>query len=241
VYVSGYTSSAATSGDYSTVAYDAASGLVLWVRSLDGSSHDADDAYALAVSPDGSNVYVTGASFGVGTGPDYVTVAYDATTGARRWARRYNGPGNDEDLAYGVAVSPDSSIVIVTGLSMGTGSGLDYATVAYKAKTGAPLWGRRYNGPGNGDDVAVDVAVSVDGTYVYATGYAASGASEVDCATVSYLAASGTPVGVRRYNGPGNGTDWGTDIAVSAERVLVTGWGEGDGTGLDYATLAYLI
>ena len=34
-----------------------------------------------------------------GTAEDYATVAYDAATGGRLWARRYNGPGNGRDWA----------------------------------------------------------------------------------------------------------------------------------------------
>jgi hypothetical protein len=45
-------------------------------------------------------------------------------------------------------------MVFVTGGSFGAGSGLDYATVAYRAATGARLWISRYRGPVSGQDVA---------------------------------------------------------------------------------------
>ena len=241
LFVTGYVMSADPNTDYLTLAYEATTGDLLWRQRLDGTDHGSDGATSLTVSPDGSSVYVTGGSFGTGSGQDVVTVAYRALTGARQWVRRYNGPGNDEDGGYGAAVSPDSSTVFVTGYSMGTGTELDYATVAYDGKTGDVRWARRYNGPGNDRDIAVEVATSLDGLYVYATGFAASGDSGDDCVTVSYLAATGASVGVRRYNGPGNGTDWGGDIAVSSDSVFVTGWGDGDGTWYDYATLAYQI
>ncbi len=51
----------------------------------------------------------------------------------RRWARRYNGPGNGADQATSVSVSPEGGTVFVTGASFGGASpGLDYATIAYK-------------------------------------------------------------------------------------------------------------
>ena len=45
-------------------------------------------------------------------------------------------------------VSPDGSKVFVTGYSVGSASGYDYATVAYDASTGSELWVKRYDGPG---------------------------------------------------------------------------------------------
>ena len=90
-----------------------------------------------------------------GGGADYATVAYDAATGAQRWASRYNGPANRDDFALSVAVSPDGATVFVTGASFGgrnracCNSDWDYATVAYDAATGAQRWASRYNGPAN--------------------------------------------------------------------------------------------
>ena len=109
------------------------------------------------------------------------------TAGARLWGRRYNGPGNREDHAFSVAVSPVGTQVLVTGTSQGSGSGLDYATLAYSAVTGARLWVARYNGPGNRDDEAFSVAVSPGGTRVFVAGFSYDGpATGYDSATVAY-------------------------------------------------------
>src|ERR1041385_8231125 len=136
----------------------------LWVRLYNGPGNEGDVAYDLAVSPDGSQVFVTGYSWGVASRDDYATAAYDAATGARVWATRYNGPANDNDLATSIAVSPDGSMVFVTGLSWGGASSDDYATVAYDAATGTQLWAQRYNGPNNGEADAWSVAVPPDGS-----------------------------------------------------------------------------
>src|SRR5207244_13065331 len=48
------------SSDFLTVAYDASTGRVLWQRIYDGPDHLRDEATAIAVSPDGSKVFVTG-------------------------------------------------------------------------------------------------------------------------------------------------------------------------------------
>src|SRR5438094_4654688 len=76
----------------------------------------------------------TGGRPGGAPGFDYATVAYEASTGVKLWAKRYNGPGNGDDQAYSVAVSPDGSRVFVTGGSDGgSTTKFDYATVAYEA------------------------------------------------------------------------------------------------------------
>ncbi len=82
-------------------------------------------ANSVAVSRDGRRVFVTGQSQGPGAF-DYATAAYNAATGAQRWAKRYNGPANGTDRAYSVAVSPAKDTLFVTGFSAAPLSGLDY-------------------------------------------------------------------------------------------------------------------
>src|SRR6266487_3921662 len=109
----------------------AATGATLWVRRYDGPANGDDAAASVAVSPAGGTVYVTGYSTGATSGPDYVTAAYNAATGATLWVRRYDGPANSTDAAYSVAVSSSTGTVFVTGISYGATSGADYLTVAY--------------------------------------------------------------------------------------------------------------
>jgi hypothetical protein len=105
----------------------------------------------VAISPGGGTVFVTGDSRVAPARSDYATAAYDAATGAQRWASRYSGPAGHVDSARSVAVSPDGATVFVTGGSRagptGAASGLDYATIAYNAATGARRWVSRYNAP----------------------------------------------------------------------------------------------
>jgi hypothetical protein len=81
VYVTGR-SDGRWNPDYATVAYDAVTGATLWVRRFDGAVDRYGDDYgrALAVSPDGSAVFVTGDSIGSGSrfDFDFVTLAYSA-------------------------------------------------------------------------------------------------------------------------------------------------------------------
>jgi hypothetical protein len=115
-------------------------------------------------------VFVTGYSVGSATTYDYATVAYDASTGSRRWVQRYNGPANYADTATALVLSPDGSTVFVTGYSVGSSTSWDYATVSYDASTGSRLWVKRYNGHRNGIDKARALGVSPDGSTVFVTG-----------------------------------------------------------------------
>ena len=132
VFVTG-ASSGTTAGqvDYATVAYNAATGAQLWVKLYAGLAKGGigTQAYSVAVSPDGSTVYVTGES---GNDSTYATVAYTAATGAQLWVKRYTGNGPSGSAAQAVAVSPATGTVFVTGYSSGSGSGNDYATIAYQ-------------------------------------------------------------------------------------------------------------
>ena len=241
VFVTGDSRGARSGSGYATVAYNAATGAQLWVKRYIGPANGSDLPSSVAVSPGGTRVFVTGSSQGVGSGSDYATVAYSAATGARLWVKRYNGPANRDDGASSVAVSPSGARVFVTGMSAGRATGLDYATVAYSAATGARLWVKRYNGPANDEDLASSVAVSPGGTRVFVTGDSQGVGSGSDYATVAYSAATGARLWVQRYNGPANDSDSATSLAVSpgGTRVFVTGMSTGRATGFDYATVAY--
>jgi hypothetical protein len=144
VFVTGLSSDSLTGYDYATVAYDTSNGVVRWSSRYNGPGDSWDSASAIAVSPDGSTVFVTGRSDS-STSRDYATLAYDASTGATLWTKRYDGPGDGDDEANALGVSPSGAKVFVTGYSYGSTSAKDYATVAYAASSGSREWVRRYD------------------------------------------------------------------------------------------------
>ena len=226
---------------------------LLWATRYDGPAKGTDGASALAVSPDGSKLYVTGASSGLHGGSyqddtnDYATVAYEATTGQQLWRVRYNGPANREDDAVAIRVSPDGSKVFVTGSSYGSSRDydFDYATLAYNAATGKQLWAKRYNGPGNVEDDARALGISPDGSKVFVTGASYGGPSpstNTDYATLAYDAASGKQLWATRYNGPSSFHDRANALAISQDgsKVFVTGSADvAYNARQDCATVAY--
>ncbi len=247
VFVTGASTGKTTGEDYATIAYSAATGAQLWAKRYSGPGARLDTAAAVAVSPSGRTVFVTGLSTTATSagGNDYATIAYSAATGAQLWVKRYNGPANGSDGANSVAVSGDGTKVFVTGFSAGRGgvANYDYATIGYNAATGAQLWVKRYNGPGNGGDGASSVAASPDGRTVFVTGASAGKTSSEDYATIAYGAATGAQLWVKCYNGPLNRADFAKAVAVSpsGRTVFVTGvtGGEVSSPDMDYATIAY--
>ena len=233
VYVTGRSAGVGPGSDYTTIKYNPA-GTALWTKRYNGPANDWDEARALGVDNEG-NVYVTGESTGNGSGYDWSTVKY-SSSGERLWAKRYNGPGNDWDTASALAVDSEGN-VFVTGYSTGIGSGTDYTTVKYSS-SGAVLWTKRYNGPGNSWDEACALAVDAQGN-VYVTGYSAGAGSGTDYTTIKY-SPSGAVLWAKRYNGPGNGNDDAHAIALDSQgNVYVTGESEGTGSSSDYATIKY--
>ena len=242
VFVTGWSFGSKTSRfDYATVAYDVATGAQLWAARYDGPANKRDEADSLAVSRDGTKVFVTGTSFGGNAArEDYATVAYDASTGAQLWVTRYDGPMTGKDSSSSLALSGDGTKVIVTGTSFGgVTTRRDYATVAYDVLTGAELWAARYDGPAD-EDFGYSVSASRDGTKVFVTGESESDYDDGDYATVAYDAATGAQRWVARYDSPSNDYDLGYSLAVSgdATKVFVTGesWGE---YASGYSTVAY--
>jgi len=247
VYVTGESVGSGTGPyDYATVKYNA-SGVQQWAARYNGPGNGWDGAHRVVVDSLG-NVYVTGNSIGTGTGGDYATVKYNSN-GVQQWVARYNGTGNRYDQANALAVDGAGN-VYVTGLSDGAGTNGcvsgplhgcdDYATVKYNA-SGVQQWVARYDGPVSWDDDAYSLAVDATGNvYVTGTSYGVTASTyQTDYATVKY-SSGGVQQWVTRYNGPANGLDEASELALDgAGNVYVTGGSAGVGTGDDYATVKY--
>jgi len=78
----------------------------------------------------------------------------------------------------------NSGNVYVTGLSTGSGTYFDYATIKYDS-LGNQLWVTRYDGPGNHMDGARSIAVDNAGN-VYVTGESDASITNSDYATIKY-------------------------------------------------------
>ncbi len=180
------------------------------------------DDYGTASAIDGAgNVYMTGSSTNV-SGQGVIFLTKLSPNGTKLWTRTYSGGGGGPDYGWVVEVDAAGN-AIVAGDSVGVGTGYDLVTLKYDP-AGNPLWVRRYNGPGNGDDgVFAGRSLGVDPLgNVVVGGYSTGAGSGYDWVVIKY-SSTGALNWLRTINGTGNGTDacWG--IAVDAAGEVYAG------------------
>ena len=154
-----------------------ATGTPTWSVRYDGATHGGDDPRGLALDAAG-DLLVCGVQ-DVWWNYDYMLLKFAAADGALVWeGERYDGPPGWYDVGTCLGVAADGTIV-VAGLSDGSGTDWDVATVGFAPDTGLQTWSHRYDGPSSASDQARDVVVAADGT-VFVTGYAYAGATGKD-------------------------------------------------------------
>ena len=215
--------------DFATVKYSNA-GVPLWTNRYHGPGAGSDVARAIAVDASG-NVFVTGDSANTDPPPynrDYATIKYSGA-GVPLWTNRYQ---IFTDNAYGTAVAVDAgSNVVVTGYSGGSG----VSTIKY-SNAGVPLWTNIFHYPG---DFAYIGSLAVDSNAnVFVAGHA-SGPGGGDDILIFKCSSSGALLWTNRYNGLGNGNDYGNDIALDSNgNVFLTG-GTTVGGQFEFVTIKY--
>lgn len=177
-----------------------------------------DIGRAVAASPDGTKVFVTGQSRDDTTLQDQATAAFQVGTGEILWSKRVDAAAQF-DTGSAIAVDPAGTRVFVTGRSVAF-EGFDWLTTAHDASTGEILWTRRYAGPKSVDDTSFGVVTSPDGETVYVAGTADDGAGiPGDAMVEAYDAATGERRWSARYDG--GGYDGGLRVATAADGSLV--------------------
>jgi WD40 repeat protein len=215
---------------YDTIALSAATGTTVWNTNTKFPPHVGHTSTSIAVSPDGSTVFIAGSSG---------TVAYDAATGAQLWLDAYKQAYDRSRVS--LAVSPDSATVYVTSGSNAPGSSAPhYWTAALSAATGAQQWQSTYHGP-DAKAGTTAIALSPDGSAVYVTGSVGQANGLFEYATIGYDAATGHQLWLANYRTP-SVDDNAAGLAVSPDgiTVYVTGTSIANyNTPGDYATVGY--
>ena len=214
-----------TSGNTDIVLFKTdANGNRVWSRTFDGAGHYKDALRDMIVDVNG-NIYLAGYSYTTdASNPalnsyDYLILKYNAN-GDLLWTKYYGGNPGYDDFARSLKVDSAGNAYLA-GYSWGVGTFANYATVKYDSN-GNQIWAKRFAG-GNGEilnEVEVDAAGNV-----YITGYSnrtSAGGTE-DIVTIKYNGA-GEQQWLNRYNSPGDDTDEGYALEITASGdVLVLG------------------
>ncbi|MBI4947855.1 MAG: T9SS type A sorting domain-containing protein [Bacteroidetes bacterium] len=235
-YIAGTVSNSGTAKDIAVVKYNSL-GVQQWVATYNGTANSEEWAYCLVLDKAG-NIYTAGFTNTTSLGKNFITVKFDSV-GVFQWAMQYDGTGNSDDAANHIAVDPWGNIA-VTGISKGSGTSDDYATVKYSPQ-GTQLWVARYDGPASAVDDARTITADKNGNF-YVSGGSTGIASDYDYATIKYDSA-GVQQWCARYNGPKNGYDLvyyqGSVVVDTLGNVYITGYSTGTDSTLDYVTIKY--
>jgi uncharacterized delta-60 repeat protein len=181
-----------------------------------------------------TNIYVTGGGYNSSSGSlDFKSIKFNFL-GTEQWIAYYNGPDSLGDIASDIAVDNDGN-VYVTGSVEGY-LNRDIATAKFNY-LGALQWTQTYNGPANYDDGETSSIALDDSGNVYIASSSEQSYGVRDYVTIKYNT-NGVIQWIKRFDFGGD--DLVKDIAVDNNRnVYVTGWSEGIGTSIDYATIKY--
>jgi hypothetical protein len=128
------------------------SGVQQWVSNYGGQAGSESISRSIEVDEAG-NAYITGyTSFNGGSiNNDYITIKYNSS-GIQQWVLNYNGPSNNRDEAYDLALD-DSTNIYVTGFTSDAFGNDSVTTIKYTSN-GIQKWVVRY--PGSGTALEMD-------------------------------------------------------------------------------------
>lgn len=232
--------------DQVTIAYDAGSGRKIWSAVHGG--RIPRRVIALAVSPLGDRVFVTGTIYHPrSSGLDFLTVAYSARTGKRLWTREYEGRGPvaGEDEPAAIMADPSGRRVYVVGTSLEDGVE-SFTAIAYGAGTGHTEWiSHLSRDPGNGSShepyaSATSAALSPTQRVLYVTGFTTD-AFVIHGTTIALRTGTGGTKWIADDTVPGS-YFWPSAVSMSLDggRIYVSGPGGGtNGVPFEAVTVAH--
>src|SRR6185503_9100427 len=177
---------AGSAGDYVAGLFDNQVGTNIWYYS--GLSAHADGGMTSMVVPPSGEIYMTGRlPSGFPTRILYRTLVLQ-TNGTLRWQSDFETVTSSYHQANGIALDTLGN-VFVTGQSaysyLWPPPSFDFLTIKYD-NDGHELWTKRYNGPANGSDIAVGIAVTPDGG-IFVAGTSANTNSGSDITLIKYV------------------------------------------------------
>ncbi|MCC6866169.1 MAG: SBBP repeat-containing protein [Ignavibacteria bacterium] len=172
VYITGESDNSQSNTDIVTIKYNS-SGSVLWTTRFDGPHHKDDKPYGIVVDDFHDAIFITGITGTLQNGKDFVTMRLNTSNGELKWSRNYNGPGNNDDIAYTIALSHNSEnrhLFVAGTIRNGNNEASEDIIVISYSNTGTMLNTAVYGGETNQSDGAFGIAVDESDNY-YLAGY----------------------------------------------------------------------
>ncbi len=222
-------------------------GSYLWERTYNNGIANLDhEIIDMSIDPNGY-IYVTGKSFGNGSGLDIATLKYDLN-GNLLWTNRYNGNGNSGDVPFSMALD-NQGYIYVGGVSWqeehptegASGARNTFTVIKYNPSNGKRLWVKYFYGTSvDRNSQCLSIATD-DNCNVICTGYAKMNNSDYDYVTMKCYPSGGT-MWLKQYDN-GNTEDYANSVGLDGlGNVYVTGRSRpqsGPNSPSDFATLKY--
>lgn len=129
VYVTGASIGTSLANDIALIRYNASTGAQNWAKRYTAPGAFNDEAYSV-VTDATDNIYTTGKSGNATSVSDFISLNYN-TTGTKLLTLKYNGTGNNEDVAK-KAILDNNGYLYITGYSTGSGkNNFDFTTIKY--------------------------------------------------------------------------------------------------------------
>jgi len=216
-------------------------GSLLWTRTHAGGGGLEDMGVGAACDEDGKIVAVGYVGRAVPDG-DERRMTLDAWVGAyggdgsQLWESTHDGPGSADDAALDAAIAENGDI-LVAGYASTADDETDVWLRRYNAD-GETIWTRTYDGPGDGTDRGMSVAIDPEGNILLCGHIDVP--KEAWNALVRKYDPDGDLIWTRTYDGEDSVFDAANDIATDAEgNVFVTGFEYVEGETQDVLVRRY--
>lgn len=235
VYVTGVSEKGPAAGVYNlfTAKYNGTTGTLVWSDLYSVTPGGRNLGNSVAVDKSG-DAYVTGSATTAAGDRDLYTIKYSGSSGSvqRLWERAIDGQGHGDDEGIGVKIDPiDGAIVVAGTVLTGTGDH-DIILVRYSAG-GDIVWQTTLQRHEN-DDHLTALAIDSSG-YIYLAASTSNGLTDILSLIYGY---DGTRLGAMTYNGPADGNDEPSGIAVNYKgEAFVAGYSSNASGNADYVVL----
>lgn len=192
-------------------------GAIIWSQQKNGTANSKDFGTANFIDSSG-DIFIAGAIQNTTNNYDYYFAKYNSN-GSLIWENTFNGTANNYDVPS--AITADNNFCYITGVSLGTTSLTDFATLKISKTTGLISWTSSYDYVSL-YEIPIGITINSNGN-IYVTGASSSTVNNWDIATVVYNS-NGVQQGVERSTGGAVGFDKPSDITRDANgNIYISG------------------